>query len=387
MKAGRSFLRPNPTGRALEVLVRDSPLDAAELARRAELTQVEAAAAIAWLLTSGLVRDTVRDASPGAGALDVDPGAAAFAVVDLGGSNVRAAIADLTGNLLSREREPTDPRGGMHVVEQVAALCHRATRLAGLPRSRIRAAAVGVPGVPAPDSGSIRMAPNIDGLDCFDVRTALSEAIGVDTVLENDVNAALLGECWAGDSKGIRDLVYVKVGTGIGAGILCNGEVVRGFRGAGGQISAMPFGADPEDAESLRAGALERVTAGKGIVAHYRAFSGIDFAATAIFDRAASGDAAAITALEEASRFLALALGATCALTDPERIVLGGSIGRRQEIVERVSAGLARIHPDPATVVAETPGFEAALLGCLRLCLLQLSAALDDPPAALPAPP
>ena len=92
--------------------------------------------------------------------------------------------------------------------------------------------------------------PTLTDWDRFDVRAALHGALGVDTVLENDVNAALLGEHWAGENRGIDNLVYVNVGTGLGAGILCNGALIRGFKGAAGQISAVPIGADPEDPES-----------------------------------------------------------------------------------------------------------------------------------------
>ena len=232
------------------------------------------------------------------------------------------------------------------------------------------------PGCRTAQPAAVRMAPNIAGLDEFDVRSALRKALEINAVLENDVNAALLGEHWAGENRGIDNLVYVKVGTGIGAGVLCNGAIVRGSGGAGGQISSMPIGADPDDPESLRRGALERAAAGDGIRARYRILSGQDADTEEIFERAASGNVAAATSLDDAARNIALALGATCAMIDPEKIILGGSIGSRKEIVERVARALERIHPDPAPVVAETPEFESALLGCAYLGLQHLSASL-----------
>ncbi len=367
------------TCKTMEAVARCGPVRQADIVRRTGLPPGLVSDALSELLSRGWIHE------PGGGALGASlanvtyeeaPEAAAIAVVDLGGTNVRVAISDWSGNLRSQHRQSTDPRGGVHVTQQVAQLCRSASEHDGIPFGRVGIAAVGVPGVPDRETGRVRMAPNIDGLDRFDVRAALHGALGIDTVLENDVNAALLGEHWAGENRGIDNLVYVNVGTGLGAGILCNGALIRGFKGAAGQISAVPIGADPEDPESLRAGALERVTAGAGIRRHYQALSGSDANVAAIFDRAADGDSAAMAALDEAARNIALGLGATCAMIDPEKIILGGSIGCRREIVDRVAATLARIHPDPAPVVPETPDFEAALLGCAHLGLQHLAASL-----------
>ena len=368
------------TCKSLEAVARCGPISMASIARQAGLTPQATADAISELLARGWVRETGNRGTSAAGQrcpiYEAAPDAAAIAVADLGGTNVRTAISDLSGTIRSQRQATTDPRGGRHVVRQIASLCRESAERLGVPFSHVRIAVVGVPGVPDRHTGRVRMAPNIRGLDSFDVRSALREALGVEAILENDVNAALLGEHWAGGSQDIDDLVYVKVGTGIGAGILCNGAVVRGFKGAGGQISAIPLGADPEEPESLRAGALERVTAGAGIRSRFRALTGRDAEVATIFARSADGDAAASLALEEAAGHLARALGATCAMIDPERIILGGSIGCRQEFVDRVSAALARIHPAPAPIIPETPDFEAALLGCTHLGLENLSASL-----------
>ncbi len=373
--------------RTLEILAGDGPLAPSELACRGGLALPEASLALERFLTRGLVR-----LAPGAAADRAEPRyrtvpeAVAVAVVDLGGTSVRAAVASPDGALGPQLREPTDARGGVFVATQVARLCRQAAERAAIPFDRVRAAAVGVPGVPVPADGSVRMAPNIAGLDGFDVRSSIAEALGVDVVLENDVNMDALGESWVGACRGVRDLVYVKVGTGIGAGVLSGGELVRGAGGAAGQLSAVPVGADPEDAESLRAGALERAAAGKGIRAGYRALSGREAEADEIFERALAADPAALAALDEAARALALGLGAVCSLLDPERIVLGGSIGARAEFLDRVRRGMRRIHPAPAPVSAETRGFEAALLGCLRLGLRQVAmSALAEADRAQPA--
>ena len=367
------------TCKAIEAIALCGPISFASIARQTGLAPRETADAIDYMLAHGWIREIGQrqsGASPSNPIFETMPEAASIAVVDLGGTNVRVAISDLSGNIRSLQRGLTHPRGGMHVVLQIASLCRQAADHAGVPFNQVRVVVVGVPGVPNRTTGSVRMAPNIAGLDEFDVRSALRKALEINAILENDVNAALLGEHWAGENRGVDNLVYVKVGTGIGAGVLCNGAIVRGSSGAGGQISSMPIGADPEDPESLRRGALERAAAGDGITDRYRVLSGQRADAAEIFERAASGDSAAATSLDDAARNIALSLGATCAMIDPEKFILGGTIGSRKEIVDRVARALERIHPDPAPVVAETPDFEAALLGCAYLGLRYLSASL-----------
>jgi len=308
------------------------------------------------------------------------PATAAVATVDLGGTSLRVAVGDPAGRLHGKEKEPTDRQGGMAVVRQVARLCRGAAFRAGIADGRIKAAVAGVPGVPDPETGRIRMAPNIDGLDEFDVRAALADALGVDVLLENDVNVALLGEAWQGGHRGKRDMLHVKLGTGVGAALLCNGALVRGHRGAAGQIGSVPIGADPEDPESLRAGALERATGGRGIREGYRRRTGRAASVAEIFRRANDGEAEAAETLDKTADLLARGFGAVAALLAPECILLGGSIGEREEFRARVQARLGRIHPAPPPVLPETPGLESALLGCLFLGLQHVAGAEEGLP-------
>src|SRR5690606_11026752 len=154
--------------------------------------------------------------------------------VDLGGTQLRMAIADLACTVVAEASEATDPRGGTAVVDQIAALATRLARTRGIPRGRIRLLVVGTPGILDAASGSVRVAPNITGLDRIDVVGLLGDAFGIDVIVENDVNVGALGERWLGRAKGVETFVSVALGTGLGMGIVSEGRIMRGARGGAG---------------------------------------------------------------------------------------------------------------------------------------------------------
>jgi len=222
----------------------------------------------------------------------------------------------------------------------------------------------------------VNFAPNIRGIDRFDFRAAVAEAVGTQVSLENDVNRAVLGEDWLGLGQGIDHLAFVALGTGIGAGIIANGALLRGATGAAGELGYLPFGADPFEPESLRVGAFERVAATHGIRAAYRSATGRDLDVPAIFDAARAGDAAASEVIAGVARQMARAVAAIGAVCAPELVILGGSIGARPEIVEATRAELARCFPFPIRIEASTLGNHAALNGAVAIGLTELHTAL-----------
>ena len=111
---------------------------------------------------------------------------------------------------------------------------------------------MGSPGMVDPSSGAIVIAPNIAALDSLAGRAALRARLGVDCAIENDVNLAAVGEHWRGSSRKAQNFAFIAVGTGIGMGIFADGQLVRGARGAAGEIAYLPLGGDPYDARGLR---------------------------------------------------------------------------------------------------------------------------------------
>ena len=206
-----------------------------------------------WVRTVGLTEGHIGRRAI---AYEIAPDAAMVASVDLGGTNVRVALCDLTGWVIAERVEPTEQHGGMSVVKQISRMLLATAEAAPKPCGELKIVVVGVPGVPNRKTGSIHMAPNISGIDTIDFGRMLSERLGIEVLVENDVNLAALGEYWMDSRNDEKDLVFISVGTGIGAGIVVEGALLRGRTGAAGEIGFLPFGADPYEEESLRAGGV-----------------------------------------------------------------------------------------------------------------------------------
>lgn len=354
----------------LQTIASHAPVSRASLARITGLSKQTVSESVAELETDGWITPSGQSAGHvgrRAAVYELRPGAGFLASADLGGTKLRIQICDLTGTARAETVTPTTQDGGPALIEQIAQTITSAMRQAELPPDALLVLSIGVPGTPDLASGEILLAPNIAGLDGFDFIGALKERLGVDILVENDVNLAAIGESQIGDAP--DPLVYLAVGTGIGAGIVSDGTILRGAHGAAGEIAYLPFGADPLEPESLRNGALERVAASQAIREIYRAKTGQALDVPDIFDAAEAGQAEACATLDQVAHQIARAIAALTAVLDPGRVVLGGSIGTRHSLSDRVTRSLARISPRPTSVCASTLGHQAPLAGGLALGL------------------
>jgi len=358
----------------MEAIIQCGPISRASISRQTGLSKQTVSEVMRELEADGWVQESGRTHGHiGRTALNYElvPDAAYIISVDLGGTKVRVAISDLAYHISAEEIAPTSEGGGQAVIDQIAALCWKAIEHKHIARERVRLAVVGVPGAPDPD-GRVMLAPNIPGFDAMNVTAALETALGVDVIVENDVNLAVVGESWLGEGQGIDDLAYVAVGTGVGSGLILSGNLVRGARHAAGELGFLPFGADPFDPQSLHTGAFERVTASIGIKRAYQALSGEDISVPMIFERASAGDSHAVQVLDELAKYLARGIGAIAAITNPQKVVIGGSIGMRPELVTRIRRSLPLCFPYPIEISASSLGAWAAIIGGTALGLEHL---------------
>jgi predicted NBD/HSP70 family sugar kinase len=315
---------------------------------------------------------------------------AAFVLgIDLGGTKLHVALADLQGTVVAESIEPTTGDGGGAVVAQIGRIADVLKARAGVTPQRLRGAVMGSPGIVDPKSGGIVIAPNIAGLDCLDVRAALRTRLGLDVAIENDVNLAAVGEHWRGSSRKAQNFAFIAVGTGIGMGIFADGQLVRGARGAAGEIAYLPLGGDPYDGRGQRLGTLETSAASAGIAARYAGLGGAPGTTVReIFDSLETDPAARVT-IDEVGRVIASAILAVHSVLDPEIIVMGGSIGARPELKLRIEAHLARCMREPVRIELSALGTRATLQGaiggaidCVHRALFGVGA--DVSPLALP---
>lgn len=369
------------------------PISRASIAKQTGLSKQTISEIARQLEEEGWIQETGRTSGHvgrTAVTYEIIASAAFIAAVDLGGTKVRVAIADLSCQVFAEEVAPTDKRGGQAVVEQINALCRKAAAANDIDFKHVRLAVVGAPGAPDDATGRIFLAPNIAGFNDMDVARALRDVLGVEVMLENDVNLAVYGENWLGQGQGIDNLAYIALGTGVGGGLMIGGQLVRGFSNAAGELGFLPFGADPFEAESLRAGAYERGVASAGIKSRYKELTAQDIDVPVIFERAAAGEAAAAKVLDDTARLLARGIAAICAIANPQKIILGGSIGMRPEMLERVRAVLPLCFPMPVEVEASVLGSRAAIVGATAIGLSHLHNALfgaDAPVGRMSLPP
>ena len=377
----------------MEAIVQNGPISRASIAKQTGLSKQTISDVMRQLEDEGWVRETGRTSGHigrTAVTYELVPSAAYIAAVDLGGTKVRVAICDLACHVLVEMTEPTHTDGGHAVIAQIGRLAKAAAAKSDVDAEKLRIAVIGVPGAPQAKTGHVLLAPNIAGFDTMDVASALESVLGCDVMLENDVNLAVLGESWLGVGQGLDNLAYIALGTGVGSGLMLNGQLVRGAANAAGELGFLPFGADPFEAESLRAGAFERLVASHGILARYKALSGTDATVPTIFEKANAGEAHAVTVLDETARLLARGVGAIAAMANPDKIILGGSIGSRAEMVALVRDVLPKCFPFPVSVEAGELGNHAALVGAAAIGLSHLHNALfgaDTPESRISLPP
>jgi len=327
-----------------------------------------------WLQVSGRMKGPVGRSAP---TYELNARAAYVLGIRLEGSIVQMALADIRGDVVAELSEPTDPSGGLEVVRQLGRLFLELLATAEVERDRVRFGVMGSPGVVDSKSGRIDIAPSIPHLGDINFVEAVRTALGLELAIENGVKLAALGELWQGEARGASDFAFFGIGSGVGMGLVSEGRLLRGARGAAGEIAYLPIGGDPFDPAGFPNGAFESAASSAAIVRRYEGYGGkVGQSVADILAHLDAGDPLAAAAIDETARLLVLAISAVCAVVDPELIVLGGSVGGRPEIARRVAAMLPRVIPRPLPVKSSVLGNRAALVGALGQALNHLHADL-----------
>ena len=376
----------------VERLLRDRSVSRAEIARSTGLSKQTISEVMRELERDGWVHEDGQiQGSVGRSAVTyaLRPDAAFVLGIDLGGTKLHVALADLQGVTVAESIEADAGDGGAAVVAQIGRMTDALLQRAGVSAQRLRGGVMGSPGIVEPASGGIVIAPNIPGLDSLDVRAALRARLGIDIAIENDVNLAAIGEHWRGNSRKARTFAFIALGTGIGMGIFADGHLIRGARGAAGEIAYLPLGGDPYDARGHRFGTLETAIGSAGIIERYTALGGAPGSTVRdVFDRLETDEAARIT-IDEVGRILTTAILAVHSILDPEIIIMGGSIGARPELKLRIDAHLGALHARACSDRTHALGNRATLIGAIGSAIDHVHRSLfgigkDASPLALP---
>lgn len=291
--------------------------------------------------------------------------------VDVGGTTVKIALFDETGNLLDKWEIPSVTENhGAAILPDIADAIKKYMCDQDLQAQNVIGIGIGVPG-PVDDAGVVNACQNL-GWGVFNVREALEELTGFPVRAGNDANVAALGECWKGGGSGCANLVMVTFGTGVGGGIIIDGKPVNGAHGAAGEIGHMVLDArETEFCNCGKRGCVEQFCSATGVVRLAKRYlaghacpsslRGLDrITAKDVFDAANAGDTSAKEILEQVYDYMGQFLGSLCAVIDPEVVVMGGGMSKAgQQLVD----GAARYFPRYAFPATKSVRFTLATLG------------------------
>jgi glucokinase len=261
--------------------------------------------------------------------------------VDIGGSKVLAVAVDETGDVVATHRLPSNGGAAGIVDSAVEAVGGLAQHL-GVPLKSFSVVGVGVPGLVQSHSGEVSHAVNLGvGPDTLSLGTRLEELLGVPVVVENDVNAAALGAAQV-LGLGSTDLALLSIGTGLAAGLVTEGRLRRGGRGAAGEIGHIPVDPGGPLCSCGQHGCLETLASGSAIAAAWPVADGLSPAA-ALFAAAAGGDPRAVAVRDAFADAVAAAVRLLVLTCDVETVVLGGGVtDLGGELLDAVVAALGR---------------------------------------------
>jgi predicted NBD/HSP70 family sugar kinase len=370
-----SLLRAMNERTVLEWVQRVGPVSRAQLARDTRLSKPTVSQALVALVEAGLVREAGRTRGgkgPTAILYELNPKAGWVVGLDVGRDWVRAAIADVTGELVARRDERARVRSAKTLITQLGDVAHGLAADAGIRWRQVTFAAVGSPGVFEPESDQVALAYSLPGWGRQGLVEALQEQLGTKIAFENDVNLAALGERWHGLGKDVDNFAYLHLGTGVGMGLVLNGDLYRGGNGAAGEVAYLPLaGTDVRDPESLRRGPLDAAASAGGVVASARKLAmRPPLTAKKVFAEARKGDRAARRVVALEAKRISLAIAAVSAVVDPELVILGGGVGSNGDLllepVERALRGLSPFRPRIEVSILRE---EATLHGSVSLAL------------------
>jgi predicted NBD/HSP70 family sugar kinase len=308
--------------------------------------------------------------------------------VDVGGSKIAVVVADAADRIVGRELRPSVVGRQASAVADIADAVAAGLRDADVGHGAVGAIGVGVPGRVDPDRGTVDLAVNLGWHD-LDLGPALTERMGIQVFVENDVRAAALGLLRRGVLGGTRDFAYLAIGTGISAGIVLDGRLHRGARGLAGEIGHLEVQRGGPACVCGQRGCLEAVAAGPAI-ARAATERGIPVTTAAeLFALARTGDRQASELADDVGRWIAWAVQLLVLSLDLDRVVLGGGVasagapfldpiraavdGRRAasppaaQLLERATVELSPGGPDTgpwgAITVARESGPDAATSG------------------------
>lgn len=307
--------------------------------------------------------------------------------IDLGGTNIRIALLSSSGEIMAVHKQPTHAEREIgQIIEAIASGIEILIDKHRVVRDEIVGVGLGAAGFLALDSGIIHSSPNLPTVHETPVVSLLARLTGLPVYLENDANAAVLGEHWMGAGRGSRNLLCITLGTGVGSGFILNDTIWHGSNDLAGELGHTALFPDGLPCTCGRKGCLEAYVSATGIVTRTlmalksgrsSSLTGVlkqehsQLSSLAVYEHGKKGDRLAREILEETGRLLGISLGNVLNMLDLETIILGGQVSRAAEFflgpaVQEVERRAIRASYYPLKIVLAQLGDHAGIIGAAK---------------------
>ncbi|MEU6852258.1 ROK family transcriptional regulator [Actinacidiphila alni] len=298
--------------------------------------------------------------------------------VDFGHSHLRVAVGNLAHQVLAEQSEPIDVDAsasqGFDRAEQLVA---RLVESTGIHPDKVLGVGLGVPGPIDVESGALGSTAILPGWSGINPRQELSDRLGVPVQVDNDANLGALGELVWGGGRGVKDLAYIKVASGVGAGLVIDGRIYRGPGGTAGEIGHITLDESGPVCRCGNRGCLETFTAARYVLELLRGSHGDGLTVPKMVQLAREGDPGCRRVIGDVGRHIGMGVASLCNLLNPSRVVLGGDLAEAGELVlgpirESVSRYAIPSAAQRLSVVPGSLGARAEVLGALALVLSEM---------------
>lgn len=316
-----------------------------------------------------------------------------FVGVDIGGTTIKIAFIDEFGKIVTKWEIVTNCENeGKQITTEISTAVFNKIAELNEPKEKLAGIGVGAPGFINIDTGLIFRSVNIGWID-FPLKDRLKVEMALPVVVDNDANVAALGEMWRGAGKGAKNLIAVTLGTGVGGGIIANGQILHGVNGMAGEIGHITSLAKGGAACNCgKTGCLETIASATGVAriaiervkgqpaSRLATIYNRQKSLTAkdVFDQAKAGDKLALEVVDEMSFHLGLAIANLANATNPEKIVLGGGVSKAGNFLIKNINKYFQVYALPrvaegAEITVATLGNDAGVIGAVWLIKQKLT--------------
>jgi glucokinase-like ROK family protein len=364
----------------LELIRQHSPLARSEISRWLELSLPTVIRIVDELIADDLVRstgETAGEAGRPRELLEFNKSGGAVIGIDLGGTKLYGALANIGGEILGEVTKHQHASSGEESYKLVEEMVQTLLELAGEKEQRLLGIAVGAPGVTHIRSGQVEWAPSLDWRD-FPLKQRLSDSFQLPVAIDNDVNLAVLGEQWFGVGRGVNNLLLLAIGTGMGAGLIIDGVIYRGHNEAAGEVGYFlpEIGALGKHYEQF--GAMENIVSGTGIAERAkRVLNGSHpeaelqaLTASDVFEAARNGEDWASHIVDETADYLSMVVADIATLLDPELVILSGGVSNSMDmLIPPIMRRLEGVIQHVPRLEVSALGAKATVMGAISLIL------------------